>query len=35
VVEIEFADLRGTFFGSMTMTNKKDFGQIMVEEGLA
>ncbi len=34
VVEPEFADKRGTFFGTITLTNKKDFGLMLVQEGL-
>ena len=33
-VELEFADKRGTFFGTLTF-NKQDFGILLVQEGLA
>jgi endonuclease YncB( thermonuclease family) len=35
VVEPDFADKRGSFFGTVTMTNKKDFGLMLIQEGLA
>jgi endonuclease YncB( thermonuclease family) len=35
VVEPDFADKRGSFFGTVTMSNKKDFGLLLVQEGLA
>jgi endonuclease YncB( thermonuclease family) len=33
-VEPDFVDKRGSFFGTVTLSNKKDFGLILVEEGL-
>lgn len=35
VVEPDFADKRGSFFGSVTLSNKKDFALMLVQEGLA
>jgi len=35
VVEPDFADKRGTFFGSITLSNKKDLALLLVQEGLA
>lgn len=35
MVEPDFADKRGTFFGTVTLSNKKDFGLMLVQEGLA
>ena len=35
VVEPDFADKRGSFFGTVTLTNKKDFALMLVQEGLA
>ena len=34
-VEIDFADKRGSFFGSLTFKNKQDFALELVKEGLA
>jgi hypothetical protein len=33
-VDVEFADLRGNFFGSLSLKNKNDFGMMIIEEGL-
>lgn len=35
VVEPEFCDKRGNFFGTLTLKNKKDFGVMLIQEGLA
>ena len=35
IVEPEFADKRGSFFGSVTLNNKNDFALMLIEEGLA
>ena len=35
VVEPDFADKRGSFFGSVTLANKKDFALMLISEGLA
>lgn len=35
VVEPDFADKRGSFFGTVTLSNKKDFGLMLIQEGLA
>ena len=35
VVELFFADKRGTFFGTVTMANKTDFSMKLLDEGLA
>jgi staphylococcal nuclease domain-containing protein 1 len=35
VVEPDFADKRGSFFGTVTLSNKKDFGLLLIQEGLA
>ena len=36
VVDLEFADKRGTFFGTVTLKNsKEDFGLMLVQNGLA
>jgi len=35
-VDIDFADKRGTFFGSVMLTgNKQDFSEKLLQEGLA
>ena len=34
-VELSFADKRGTFFGTLAMPNRTDFGVKLCEEGLA
>jgi endonuclease YncB( thermonuclease family) len=35
VVDLEFADKRGTFFGTVALKNtKEDFGLMLVEQGL-
>jgi endonuclease YncB( thermonuclease family) len=35
IIEPEFADKRGSFFGTLALKNKKDFGLMLVDEGLA
>jgi endonuclease YncB( thermonuclease family) len=35
IVEPHFADKKGSFFGTVQLTNKKDFGLMLVQEGLA
>jgi endonuclease YncB( thermonuclease family) len=36
VVEVDFADKRGTFFGTVALKNtKEDFGLMLVKNGLA
>jgi endonuclease YncB( thermonuclease family) len=35
IVDLDFADKRGTFFGQLSLTNKSDFGLLLVQEGLA
>ena len=34
-IEIFFADKRGNFFGTLTLSNKSDFATKLLEEGLA
>jgi endonuclease YncB( thermonuclease family) len=35
IVEPDFVDKRGTFFGTITLNNKNDLGLMLIEEGLA
>lgn len=36
IVDLEFADKRGTFFGTVALKNtKEDFGLMLVKDGLA
>jgi endonuclease YncB( thermonuclease family) len=35
VVDLDFADKRGTFFGQLALKNKSDYGLMLVQEGLA
>ncbi len=35
VVDLDSADKRGTFFGTLSLSNKDDFGMMLIKEGLA
>jgi endonuclease YncB( thermonuclease family) len=36
IVDLNFADKRGTFFGAVTLKNtKEDFGLMLIQNGLA
>ena len=35
ILDVDFADKRGTFFGSLTYKNKQDFALDLIAEGLA
>jgi endonuclease YncB( thermonuclease family) len=35
ILDVDSADKRGTFFGTLQLTTKEDFGLILIQEGLA